>query len=121
VRRWLTWGVAGLVAGAALGLFIGWWLWPLRYADASPAYLRSDHRDDYVLTIAEAYVVDGDLEAARVRLSALDSLNPAAPLSELADRMAKAGAPARDVAPLLDLAAALRSLPETATTFPESS
>jgi hypothetical protein len=89
----------------ALGLLIGWWLWPLRFADASPAYLGNDYRDDYILMIAEAYQAEGDLEAARTRLSTIDADDPAAPLVDLMGRLQEGGATGGAVGSIQELAA----------------
>ena len=120
-RRWLTWGLAGVVLGAALGLLIGWWLWPLRYADASPAYLRTDYRDEYIVMTAEAYQIDGDLEAARTRLRLIDAQDQTKPLIELAQRLIDADGDAADVARLTSLASALDPPSPTVTAYLESS
>ena len=119
-RRWLTWGVAGLIAGVILSLVIGWWLWPLRYANTSPAYLRRDYRDDYIVMIATAYEVEGDLDAASDRLVLLDPEDPASPVTELMDRLAEAGGSGEDLTRLEHLVAALRLVPSTPDTSVEA-
>lgn len=112
-RRWLTWGVPGLVLGVALGLFLGWWLWPLGYAPTSPAYLRSDHRDEYVLMIAQAYQVDQDLAGARARLKTLDPADPICPLQDLTQRLSASEGGARQAEALTSLADALEALEDS--------
>lgn len=113
-RRWLTWGIAGIVAGAVLGLAIGWWLWPVRLASTSPAYLRRDFRDNYIVMVASAYEAEGDLDAARDRLALLEPTDPARPAVELAERLAQVGGSVQDIARLEHLVAALVAPPSTA-------
>jgi hypothetical protein len=66
--------VGCLGAGAALGLLISWWLWPVEYTDVSPDTLRPAHRLEYIVLIAQAYKHDGDLRQAQIRLAALGDL-----------------------------------------------
>lgn len=63
--------VLGLVIGVALGLWGGWVLWPVEYANITPDLLGADHQVDYVLMIAATYEADGDLDAALSRLARL--------------------------------------------------
>jgi hypothetical protein len=65
----------GLVLGVALGLVLGWLVWPIQYTETDPALLRDDYRRDYVIMIATIYASDGDLTAARQRLAHLGSDN----------------------------------------------
>jgi hypothetical protein len=106
LRGWIVQIAAGVAMGVALGLAIGW-LWPVQYTNTAPAALRWDHRDEYVLMIATAYEVEGDLEQARARLALLDPADPAAPVIELARRLIEAGGSAQDVGHLVRLAWAL--------------
>ncbi|MCA9969877.1 MAG: hypothetical protein KC425_06665 [Anaerolineales bacterium] len=74
LRRWLRiLGLVGigLAAGAGLGLFLGWNVWPTEYTDAVPAIMQENYRQDYAHMIAAAYAVDGDLAAARQRVASL--------------------------------------------------
>lgn len=57
-------GLLGLALGLGLGLLVGWVLWPVQYTNTAPAQLRQDYRTDYILMVAAAYRVEGDLEAA---------------------------------------------------------
>jgi hypothetical protein len=102
--------------GLALGFAIGWWFWPVEYTNTAPNALHQAYRDDYILMIATAYEIDGrDLQQARSQLELLDPQDPAAPVIELAERLASAGGSDEDIACLARLAWALRSLPPTPT------
>jgi len=68
----------GLLFGLLIGLLYGWIIRPVEYVDTAPASLRTDHRADFVLMIAEAYTQENDLELARVRLA---SLGPQPPIN----------------------------------------
>jgi len=61
----------GLALGIGLGLIIGWIAWPTEFTDANPAVLQENYRRDYILMIADAYALDGNLAAARQRLDSL--------------------------------------------------
>lgn len=107
MRRIFLLATAGLAAGIALGLLIGWVLWPVQYTNTAPAQLRQDYYDDYVLMVAAAYRVDQSLETARERLALLDPEEPARPVVRLAERLiAERGRPG-DIAMLASLAQAL--------------
>jgi len=107
MRRTLPLALGGLAVGVALGLLVGWQLWPVQYTNTLPAQLRQDYRNDYVLMTAAAYQVEQDLEAARARLSLLDGQAPAGPVVALAEELLAAGGPPEDVAMLARLADAL--------------
>lgn len=59
--------VIGILGGLALGLLIGWVLWPLELKNAAPSYLHPRFRDDYLLWVAEQYPSRG-IEWAREKL-----------------------------------------------------
>lgn len=61
----------GLALGVTLGLYLGWVAWPAEFTNANPSVLQESHRHDYVLMIADAYAVDGDLAAAHQRVASL--------------------------------------------------
>jgi hypothetical protein len=63
----------GLVAGIALGLYLGWVAWPTEFSEADPVMLRESYRRDYALMIAATYDIDNDLDAAQRRLANLDA------------------------------------------------
>lgn len=117
-RHWIVAAAAGVVIGGALGLIIGWWLWPVTYTNTSPAVLREDFRDEYILIIATAYEIEGDLGRARQRLAQLNPDQPAAPLLELEERLVRQGGRDHDVLRLARLADALGAESQTGASAP---
>jgi len=104
--EWLIQSIAGIVLGLALGILVGWWLWPVTYTNTSPTALRTDYRDDYILMTAAAFEVDHDVDNARARLEHLDSEEPGAPAAELAERLIENDGKEEDIARLARLARA---------------
>jgi hypothetical protein len=54
----------GAIAGLALGLIIGWGVWPVEWVDATPEVMREDLRVDYLRMAINSYAVTGDQEQA---------------------------------------------------------
>jgi hypothetical protein len=75
MSRWTKFLFAVLL-GAMAGLFYGWVVNPVEYVDIAPQSLRSDYQTDFVLMVAEAHQVDGDLGLAVSRLALLGSSTP---------------------------------------------
>ena len=93
-----------IALGIGLALLIGWELWPLSPANATPASLRRDYKDDYIRLVAVAYQADGDLRKAQARLAALEAEAPQDPLVELTEYWIKQGKPDWMVLPMVRLA-----------------
>lgn len=66
----------GLLLGISGGLLYGWLVQPIEYVNTTPASLRQDFQVDYMLTLAEAYPTQGDLDWVRQHLALL---GPSAP------------------------------------------
>ncbi len=119
MRRILVLALVGLVAGVALGLAIGWLWWPVEYTNTTPAQLRQDYANDYVLMVATAYRIDGNLDDARLRLAELDAQDPARPVVTLAEQLiAERGRPG-DIRALARLADALGAATPALTPYLE--
>ncbi|MBP6470726.1 MAG: hypothetical protein KBE23_18540 [Chloroflexi bacterium] len=72
------------VGGLLLGwLVIGWWLWPVQWANVAPAQLSPDHQRTYVAMAAEAYALTSDVAQAQSRLATWDDEALAATLTLL--------------------------------------
>ncbi len=110
MRRIALLASVGLALGLALGLLTGWVLWPVQYTNTAPSQLRQDYRDDFILMVAAAYRVEGDLEAARARLALLDPDDPARPAVELAERLIAEGGRPTDIQMLVHLADGLGAI-----------
>lgn len=80
--------IIGIALGSVLGLLSGWVFYPKGHAKASPATLRADYQELYMLMVAAAYRADHDLERASARLATLRLDNPVAAITELAQRAA---------------------------------
>lgn len=77
----------GLGIGIALGLLIGWVLWPTEFTDANPAVLQETYRHDYAQMIADGYALDGNLPAAQQRLNDLGDDPEAELLAAITDKV----------------------------------
>ena len=109
-RRWVIQAAVGAVVGLALGFGIGWGLWPNEPADASPDALRWDYQENYVIMVASAYEVEGNLTTAYQRLALIDPENPSAPVVRLGERLVAAGAGTEDITRLARLAWAMDAI-----------
>ena len=81
-------GSAGVafVIGLIIGLVVlGWWLWPVRWINASPANLHPDFQRQYLTMAIEAYSINPDAKAAKERFAALGE-NGKALLQEIAQK-----------------------------------
>lgn len=76
IRRIIAWLALGFLLGAALGLLIGWVLWPIEYTEADPTILESSYQHDYALMVATAYSREVDLTLAESRLRSLGVEDP---------------------------------------------
>ena len=70
--------LVGVLIGAAIGLLIGWWLWPVQWVNATPADLRKDLQVDYMMMTIDSFRVNGDAKLASYRYSLLGAAAPAA-------------------------------------------
>jgi hypothetical protein len=95
--------IVGLVLGLVLGLLIGVVLKPA----CSVADLSVEDKDEYVVLVARAYTVDGDLEKAQARLGVLEVPNTGLWVVDLADRYIAEGRDAADIQALATLAQGL--------------
>jgi len=107
MRNLLLLGLVGLALGIALGLLVGWVLWPVQYTNTAPAQLRQDYRNDYILMVAAAYQVEGNPDAARERLARLDPEQPTRHLVELTETIIAQDGRPTDIRMLVRLAEAL--------------
>ena len=96
--------VISLVVGIGLGLFIGWYAWPVNFIETSPADLRSDWKDEAIWLAAEAYAYDGNLELAQARLAPLGSDD----LASITDQFSSGGYKLRDLIEQIVLSDAFR-------------
>ena len=96
--------ILGLMAGAVVGLVLGWVVWPVKFVDTSIADLAPEQKDEYCLLVASAYVTDGDLEKAQARLARLEVPNVNQSISALIDRCILEGRDEADIQALAALA-----------------
>lgn len=65
-------GAVAFVLGLVIGLVVlGWWLFPVEWKDASPAFLSNRHKVEYVQLVADSFVLTGDVQKAKDRVAQL--------------------------------------------------
>lgn len=62
----------GILAGVLVGLFLGWFVWPVSYTDAYPSELREEDKLEYLRLVAHEFQRTQDVEALQKRLSTFD-------------------------------------------------
>ena len=98
------WLAVAFAVGIGLGLLFGWVLWPVRYYNTAPSDLRADYKREYVYLTALTYEIEGNLDAAEIRLNQLDAAGTAAPVVELTEQLIAQQAPTTTIVPLARLA-----------------
>jgi hypothetical protein len=73
--RWIRFFIA-IAIGAAAAMYYGWVVNPVQYPETSLETLRIDYKTDYVLMVAEAYRIEGDLDLAARRLAIISTDDP---------------------------------------------
>ncbi len=106
-------GGAAFIVGLLIGLVVlGWWLWPVKWVNATPQHLSPTYQQMYLQMAVEAYAFTGDAQAAKTRFDALGEKGPA-----LLKAMAQQPPKSINVYTLSDFAKAvgvpLSGLPET--------
>ncbi len=62
----------GMLFGVAVGLFVGWIVWPVSYTDAYPSELRDEYKLEYLLLVARDYQQTQNIKALERRLKTFD-------------------------------------------------
>jgi hypothetical protein len=115
MSRWIRFLLA-IALGAAVGLFYGWVVNPVKYVDTTPDTLRIDYKSDYVLMVAEAYSTDSDLALAARRLALLGDTPPVETVREATLFAERQGYIDADVALMRQLLAAMQTWTPSAET-----
>jgi len=65
-------GIIGFIIGVIIGLVIlGWWLWPVKWTNASPEHLSTEWQEEYTRMAVEAFGQNSDVQKAQDRYEAL--------------------------------------------------
>ncbi len=97
----------GLLVGMAASLYYAWEIAPVEYVDNSPQALRGRYAHDYLLLIAQTYVVEEDIGRVHVRLGTLVLEEQAKFVAGRAEEMIVAGFNTADIRAMAVLAQAL--------------
>jgi hypothetical protein len=98
----------GVLIGVAAGLLLGWVVWPVKYFDTSMADLHQDYKAEYAVLVGAAYLADGNLDHAQVRLEELDLPNTSQWIADLTDRFISEGRADGEIQALAALASAFK-------------
>ncbi len=83
IRRWgISWFLC-FILGLSLGLLAAWEIWPRGRCSDQPSDLRWEHKEEYVVMIADEYLRYGDLERAEERVALLGLADPAQVMVDL--------------------------------------
>lgn len=77
--------ILAVIAGLALGLLVGWVIWPVQWIDASPEDLRLEFQVEWINMAIDSYSVNQNASLATERYDALGADAPAALDVVLAD------------------------------------
>ncbi len=69
--------ITGVVLGLALGLLVGWVLWPVQYTDAVPKILSQRYQEEYLRMAVDSYRLNKDVGLALQRWADLGPNAPA--------------------------------------------
>lgn len=99
--------LVGLVAGVAIGVHLGWNVWPVEYFDTDIAALHPSYKIEYAVMVGAAYELDGDWQRAASRLSRLGEQEMGAWLRQTIHEAIADGRDVTEIRHLVSLAAPL--------------
>ncbi len=106
-RRWFFFFLS-MALGLLAGLYYGWYVNPVQYADTTPDRLRMDFKTDYVLMVAEGFSRNQDVAWARHYLALLGASPEQVVEQAIRHAVVDLGYAPADVALMRDLLQALR-------------
>jgi hypothetical protein len=72
LRNPMITAAVGLVIGLIIGLpILGWSVWPVKWVDAEPRFLRDDVKQEYLCMMIDSYLVRQDAVTAMSRFNSL--------------------------------------------------
>jgi hypothetical protein len=83
--------ITGIVVGVLLGLFLSYFIFPIRYVNTEPATLSDSQKTIYRDLVARSYLYEADLGRAFSRLALLKDVNSASSLVQQAQQVVAAG------------------------------
>jgi hypothetical protein len=86
MQRYVGSLLIGVIVGLAVGVYLGWERYPVRYTNSSMAALDPSYQEQYVVMVAEGYLFDGDSDAALERLKVLGKENVFDYIEDLTER-----------------------------------
>lgn len=119
IRQRIPWFAIflGLVLGVITGLGYAWYVNPVSFVNIAPDRLTLEGQREYILLVGEAYLYDGDIDRARMRLEALAARDMVGLVTGEADRVYLTGEESTRVRALTTLAEALGGSPLGADVF----
>ncbi|NLF76288.1 MAG: hypothetical protein GX573_11370 [Chloroflexi bacterium] len=108
-KRYIGSLLIGVLAGIAIGVFIGWEQFPVEYTNSSIAALAPHYQEEYTVMVAEGYQADRDVNGALTRLQPLGKENVFDYIQDLTERyISQSNVPA--ISPMVALAEAVGRL-----------
>ena len=94
----------GLILGLAGALYYAWIAEPVTFTEASPARLRDNFKQEYILLVSQSFETDGNWELAQERLAALGESDPGQAIVEQLETNLRDGRPSSELHSLAMLA-----------------
>ncbi len=100
----------GLIAGLVIGILWAWVIRPPAFTETTPAGLRAEYRDDYIILVAHTYALEQDFARVEQRLAELGLRDPSETVIALTEGLIERGGNEKDIFALIDLARAYGQL-----------
>ncbi len=110
MRRFLVSLAVGVIGGLVVGVFLGWGPFPVEYSNSPAVALAQPHKDDYVVMVADGFLVDEDVTSALERLRVLQIENIPEHVQSVTERYISNSRDLDDIRSLVRLSEALGRL-----------
>lgn len=86
MSRFLLSIIIGLIVGTAVGLYLGWGVFPVEYLNSPASNLAPEYKEQYTIMVAAGYQADRDPIGAVNRLRVLGVDNVPSYVQEMTER-----------------------------------